>query len=123
MRYLSDDWLEAANVAIRSMEPLADKVVVSFKILDTDSAEESYVLELGPGPVRFHRDTSNAELTLTMERSVAVAIALGQSSAQRAFLDGDLRVGGDVRILLGNSKALGMAGDHLGDLRAATDFS
>ncbi len=121
MRYLSDDWIEAANAAVATIEPVAD-ASIAFAVGD-DASNESYALDLGPERVRYHRDLSKAELTLRMSRSIAVAIAQGELSAQRAFLSGELQVGGDVRVLLGQTKAMAAIEDHLADLRANTDFS
>ncbi len=125
MRYLSDEWLEAANVAVAPMEPVAD-AAIAFAVTD-ETAEvetiESYVLDLGPESVRYHRDLSRAELTLRMSRSTAIAIANGSLSAQRSFLSGDLQVAGDVRVLLGHTKAMADIDDYLSPVRAATDFS
>ena len=45
-------------------------------------------------------------VTLTTDRNTASAIAEGRSSAQREFLDGRLRVGGDITLLLTAREAL-----------------
>lgn len=124
MRYLSDEWLEAANAAVAAMHPVA-AASIAFEVADTDSNEssDSYVLDLGPESVRYHRDLSQAELTLRVSRSTAIAIATGELSAQRAFLSGELQVAGDVRVLLGHTKAMAAIDDYLAPVREATDFN
>ena len=59
---------------------------------------------------------------MTLSWEVAVAIATGRASAQRAFLDGDLQLGGDTGLLLGHQRALTDIEDRLDELRAETDF-
>ena len=62
-------------------------------------------------------------MRMTVEWGDAVAIAMGRSSAQRAFLDGRLRLGGDIALLLGHQDALAAIDDRLAGLRDSTDFA
>ena len=57
-------------------------------------------LRVGTGPGR------DCTVWLTIPRPVAEGIRVGVLSAQRAFLDGDLRIGGDVGALLAHRSAL-----------------
>lgn len=123
MRYLTDEWLRAATDAVRTVDPLPEDVTIGFVVSADHAGDEStYALDLGPGPVRYHRDAERAGLTLHLQHSTAVAIATGALSAQRAFLDGELTVGGDMRLLLGHASQLASIDDHLRALRAATEF-
>jgi hypothetical protein len=55
-------------------------------------------------------------VTFSADRPTAAAIAAGRQRAQEAFLDGRLRVGGDLRALLAAQPVLA----QLGDVFAAT---
>ena len=53
------------------------------------------------GEVTYHDGPAlNPTVTLSGSRSTISAIRSGEKSAQRAFLDGDLKVGGDITMLL-----------------------
>ena len=52
--------------------------------------------------------------------STAASIAMGQGSAQRAFMTGRLRVGGDLRVLLEHSDVLAQLEDVFAAVRART---
>lgn len=66
----------------------------------------------GPEPVVWHLDIADGAVTvheggaeaptvsLSSTAPVAAAIHAGRLSPQRAFLDGDLRIGGDIDALL-----------------------
>ena len=54
-------------------------------------------VEAAPGPAA---ESDSNRVTFTSERCTARAIALGEVSAQRAFLDGRLRLRGDIRLLI-----------------------
>ena len=53
---------------------------------------------------------------------IAAAIARGEIGAQRAFLDGEIRLGGDTTALLGHQAELAEIDDRLADLRAITRY-
>lgn len=63
--------------------------------------EDVWHVEIDAGQVNFRSGPHpNPTLTLTVSRSTTEAIRSGRQSAQRAFLDGELRVGGDIAALL-----------------------
>ncbi|MDH5520446.1 MAG: hypothetical protein OEZ14_07930, partial [Acidimicrobiia bacterium] len=61
-------------------------------------------------------------VTLTMSYAIASAIARAEIGAQRAFLDGEVRLGGDTTALLGHQAQLAEIEDRLGELRARTRY-
>lgn len=118
--YLSDEWLTEANRAVETLAPISSELSVGFVITDS---KLSYAVDFGPTQVRFHRDLETTPVQLNLTHTTAAAIASGQMSAQRAFLDGELRVSGDVRELMGNEQAIKDLADCLAELRERTDFS
>lgn len=123
MRYLSDQWVEEADAALANLTPLATDLAVGFVVTGGPDGQRSYTVRLGADSVGVEQGIDAAGVTMTLDWSVATDIGQGSGSAQRAFLDGRLVIGGDVGLLLGHQKELGEIDDHLGGLRAKTDFS
>ncbi len=122
MRYLSDEWLSAADKAISGLTPVTDDVVVGFSVDDGPHGPRRYSVRLGPDRVAITNGLDAAKVVLNLDWDLAIDIATGAASAQRAFLDGRLRLGGDVNTLLGSGPALAAYDDRLAALRATTNF-
>ncbi len=119
MRYLSDEWIDQANAAVRSLEPSAEPFAVSYTIIDGPDGDRSYTLDLGEPSVR---QGSDAPVGLRMRWDVARDVATGTISAQRAFLDGNMRIEGDAQALVGNAESMVAVDVALADLRAITTY-
>jgi len=120
--YLSDAWLAEADAAVAELDPIPDDLAVGVAVVGGPRGDRSYRLILGPDRVGVSPEAEPAGVRMTVEWGEAVAIANGRSSAQRAFLDGRLRLGGDISLLLGHQDALAAIDDRLGGLRDSTDF-
>ncbi|MCQ3808121.1 MAG: SCP2 sterol-binding domain-containing protein [Acidimicrobiaceae bacterium] len=96
----SVQWIEQRCRQVAEIEaPPELSLTIEHRISGSDQRTWHVVIERGnvsvaPGP---HPD---ATLTLTGSRSTTDAISRGEKSAQRAFLDGELQVGGNVSALL-----------------------
>lgn len=123
MRYLDDDWLQAADGALSSLEPLSSAVSVGFQVRSGKEPDRSYQLILGPDRVGVERGLDGCGVRLVLDWDLAVAIATGVVSAQRAFLDGNIQLGGDASLLLGHQDELARIDDRLADLRTITQFN
>lgn len=119
MQYLSDEWILEANKAVQEEQPLDADLVAGYRL---DSGF-SYAIRFGPDRVSISRDCSQATITFVTTEATATKIALGERSAQRAFLDGELSVEGDINALLGHAKQLTAIQDRLGSLRIRTTFN
>ncbi len=121
MKYLSDAWLDRAAIAVAGVEPVDEAFSIAYVVTDGPDGDRSYTLQLGPDAVtvRFGVD---APVTLQMTWTVACGIARGELSAQRAFLDGDMRIGGDAQALVGTTDSLAAVDDALTELRATTTY-
>ncbi len=122
MRYLSDEWLAEAGRALDALAPCDPGGRVRFDVADGPDGPRHYVLVLGPDRVAISTDDEPCELTMRTDWDTARRIATGDASAQRAVLDGDLVLDGDVQVLLGNASAMADVDDRLADLRARTEF-
>ena len=61
-------------------------------------------------------------MSFTQDRATAVAIAQGSLSAQVAFMDGRLRLGGDLRSVLARAGDLAALDDAFAATRASTEW-
>lgn len=127
LTFLSADWIAALHHAATGDADLhaltADlSLTIEQEVIGGPEGDVCYhltfdhgVVSVSPGPatsatVRFHQDYATA-----------AAIAAGQSSAQRAFMTGRLRVGGDLRVLLDHTEVLAKLDDVFADVRARTE--
>lgn len=122
LRYLSDEWLAEADAALAGLAPLPGPLTVGFVVTDGPDGDRSYRISLGPQHVRLWSGRDDAPVALVQTWATARAIAQGERSAQRAFLDGDIRIEGDVTALLGQQQALAGIEDRWADLRSRTAF-
>ncbi len=132
MRYFDDEWIAAAGRAVAGMTATTSALVVGYAISPTgtdpgaeldSSTISSYSIRYGPGPVSVSRGVTDADLVFATTAQLAAEIARGERSAQRAFLDGELRVVGDVNLLLGHGDKIAAVDDLLADVRRSTVFS
>lgn len=122
--FLSDAWLaelDAAAQAGGSAE--APDLVVQQIVVDDQRGEVAYAIRLRGGRVRVVPGRADdADVTFTQDRATAESIARGEVSAQVAFLAGRLRVGGDLRAVLGRAAALAGVGDLFAATRDTTSW-
>jgi putative sterol carrier protein len=71
---------------------------------------------LEPGP---HKD---APVSFALDYDTAAAIAKGELSAQAAFMQGKLKLGGDVGVLIRQHALFDGLDDALAGLRADTEY-
>jgi putative sterol carrier protein len=128
VRYLSPEWMEAAGRALAGDPRLAEATkgvrLTLEQAVDAGSA----------GEIRWHIVIDDGRVTLAEGRAArfdvristsfdtAAQIAAGLLAAQRAFVDGRLRVGGDLTVLVAHQRTLGSIDDALAELRRNTTF-
>jgi len=88
----------------------------------------------GPSPLRWHvaiaggsastvlGPADNPDITLTTDRDTATGIARGSTSAQRAFLEGKLRISGRINALIQARSVLEDISDALWSVRSSDEF-
>lgn len=122
LRYLSDAWLAEADRRLADLQPIAEAVSVGMTVEGGPDGDRTYRLILGPSRVGMEPGIAGSGVRMTLPWEVAVAVARAEASAQRAFLDGHLQLGGDTALLLGHQRELADIEDRLDKLRAETDF-
>ncbi|MEZ5183481.1 MAG: SCP2 sterol-binding domain-containing protein [Acidimicrobiales bacterium] len=125
--FLSDEWVRALDRAEAADDDLRARCA------DLSLVIEQEVTDGPDGPVRFHvvldhgtaavrpGPAPHPTIRFSQDHETAADIARGRGSAQRAFMTGRLRVGGDLRVLLEHGEVLGQLGDVFAAVRAETD--
>ncbi len=128
LAFLSPAWLAALDRAARSDRSLATAtaeldLVVEQRVTGTPSGEVVFHVVLDHGTASVAAGAAPAPtVTFTQDLTTARAIASGAESAQRAFMTGSLRVGGDLRALIDNQAALAVLEDVFAEVRSRTDL-
>jgi hypothetical protein len=94
-RFLSDEWFAAAA------QPAVDPVELAIErvVSGGPDGEVRYMVEIGPDAARVvavGRSGHDPDLTISSDWDTAVAIAQGRLSTQKALMDGQLRVRGNL---------------------------
>lgn len=93
--WLARRWHRAADLEF------GEDLTLTIEQRITGDEEDVWHVSIDAGRIGFHSGPHpNPNLTLTVPRTTIEAIRRGEQSAQRAFLDGELRVGGDIAALL-----------------------
>jgi hypothetical protein len=129
VQYLSDEWIAAADAALSAAwSAVADKgeraVAVRWEVSGAPQGKVAYTMRFGPdgAGVTATPTGDQPDATMAVDYDTAVAIATGAASPQVAFMQGSLKLTGDVMVLLGRAGALESMGDALGAVRERTQF-
>lgn len=121
LEYLSDEWIQEADAALRASGLRAPD-------------GERFAVEQRVGEVVFHMvfDSNGARVrtgaaadpavVFCQSRNTAVAIAQGDLSAEEAVLNGEVSFEGNPMALLSHRRLLTRAEDVFADVRARTDW-
>jgi hypothetical protein len=119
--FLTDAWVDelATEAGAASFPPDVHVTVQQIVPDGPEGHEVTYVVEAAGGrlSVRSGR-ADHPDITFTQDRATAEAIHRGEQSAQVAFMEGRLRLGGDLRTVIGDAAALAAIQDVFGAVRA-----
>lgn len=128
VEYLSDEWMERAAQALAGSEALAEAtrgvdLVVQYEVSGAPGGRRDYALCLRDGSVTLEQGPHpDAHVTFALDHATAASIAQGERSPQAAFMRGDLKLAGDVMVLVHQQALLASIDDALAELRADTEF-
>ena len=117
---LSDEWLRALEAAARAAQvgPVDGPLVIQQVVTDGGS-EVGYVIRVTADGVTVERGhADDADVTFTLDRATAEAVHRGELSAQVAFMNGRLRVGGDLARLTAEARELTSMAERFGGTEA-----
>jgi hypothetical protein len=114
-------WLADLDAAARTTTIPPDvRLTIQQVIPDgPDGTELAYVVEAADGhlSVRPGR-AAHPDITFTQDLATALAVQRGELSAQAAFIEGRLRLGGDLRAVLDGAGVLASIDDAFAAARA-----
>jgi hypothetical protein len=127
-RYLSPEWLEAAQRAIDASTTVRHAtsgvdIVVQHVVTGRTDGDVTYHLRIGADGIRLcPGEAPDPTVVFTEDYDTAAAIGRGELSAQGAFMTGRIRVRGDLPRLVGHSDAFSGIDDVLAGLRIETSY-
>lgn len=127
MQYLSDEWIEAADAALAaawksdgasSDEGTDASTTLGYTVTATPQGKVTYHLHVGDDGARVSKGKPDGDPDATMELDydTAAQIAKGETSPQVAFMQGRLKLGGDVTLLIKGAERLSAIGDALASI-------
>ena len=107
-RFLTSEWFEELENTPRSnVSPDVQLVIQQIVPDGPDGDEVAYVVTTADGAITVRRGRAEApDVTFTQDLATAEAIHRGELSAQTAFIEGRLRLGGDLRAVIERAGAL-----------------
>jgi hypothetical protein len=97
------------------------RLTVEHVAIDGPRGTVRWNITIDDGEVRLVEGPAvRPDLRFTTDYATAARIAAGSLGAQRAFVEGHLRVGGDLSLLIRHHKALSTIDDALVGVRART---
>jgi hypothetical protein len=126
VRYLSPQWMDAARLALAADQALHTALAgvtltVEQAVDDGPEGTTGWHIAIADGHVALAPGPADhPDLRFTTDYATAAQIAAGTLAAQRAFVEGRLRVGGDLSLLIAHQRAVAAVGDALSAVRAET---
>lgn len=126
LTFLSDEWVAAMHEAAAADEELRAgcaevELTVEQEVTGSPWGDVRYHVAIERGQVSVAAGPApSPTVRFSQDYETAASIALGHGSAQRAFMSGQLRVGGDLRVLLAHREVLAQLHDVFAGVRART---
>lgn len=118
-RFLTDQWVDALDAAAAPLEVSGELELCIEHVVESFVYHVSY----GGGRVRYRAGAAtDSTVRLVADRETATAIARGELSAQRAFMNGRLAIEGDTLALANAQPALRSIGDAFAVVRSSTEW-
>ena len=119
VRFLSDEWLGALDAAAAALVIDATITLCVEHVVD----DVIYHVTYADGRVRVHGGVAdNPTVRFRSDHATAAAIARGELSAQRSFMQGTLRIEGDTLTLTAAQASLRNLDDVFAEVRAGTEW-
>ncbi len=111
-KFLSEEWSTQAIEALRESGDVRDAtrdvdLTIQQVITGTNGGEAKYWVHVGDGGVEGGLgEAASADVTITQDYETAVAITKGELNTQAAFMQGNLKVTGNMGKLLQHQAAM-----------------
>lgn len=126
VKYLSEEWIKEVNNRLQSNEAVASaakgqNLIIQNVITDTPDGEKRTFLRITDGaPEIGLGDVEGAEATVTQNYETSVAVAKGELNSQAAFMQGKIKVQGNMMKLMTIQPFLQALGKVIGEIE--TEF-
>jgi putative sterol carrier protein len=127
-RFSSPEWIAELDRAVSGDARLAEasagvSLVVQQTVSDGPDGDATWHVVVDDGAVRVRPgEAAEADVTFRQSYETAAAISRGELSAQSAFMVGELRVGGDVELLMTHQRTFDGVEDVFAAVRAGTEY-
>jgi hypothetical protein len=124
VRYLSEEWLSAADRAVRDASPAPSGALVIDQHIDDEGTALCWRTTLGLQSriERIAPESTGADAVFRQSYATARAIAQGSSDAHQAFLLGDIRFEGSIDALITHRGSFEWLEQALAPVMAATSW-
>ncbi len=124
MRYLSAEWLEAADQAVRNASPAPSGPLIVDQRVDRGTTTICWRTTLGSESAIVGVDAAadGADVVFSQSFETARDIAQGTADAHQAFLLGDIRFEGSIDALIAHRSSFEWLEQALAPLLAATTW-
>lgn len=128
VQYLSDEWMQRAGEALAGDGSVASgsaevDLAIQYEVTGAPGGKAAYTLRIEHGSVALVPGVDKAApVSFTLDYDTAAQIARGELSAQAAFMQGSLKLGGDVTVLIHQHTLFDGLHDALGELREQTQY-
>ena len=119
--FLTAQWFDDVDAAGRAARLATDVELVIQQVIPDgpEGTELRYVIAVAEGAISVRRGQAESpDVTFTQDLATATAIHDGALSAQTAFIEGRLRLGGDLRAVIERAGALAAIDDVFAAARA-----
>lgn len=109
MRYLSEEWILAADACVRSASAAAPSGRIVIDQVIEDACSYRITIEQDAASITQidgQTQVSAADARFRQTAATAAAVAQGHTDAHQAFLLGQIRFEGDISILIDRREAL-----------------
>lgn len=124
VRFLSPEWLAAAADAVRAAAPGGtDGLTLQQVVTGGPDGDVAYRVRIGRDTVELLPGRGDeADVVFIEDWDTAAAIGEGRLSPQAAFVDGRVRVSGNVALVMAAQESLATVESALAGVRAATTY-
>jgi len=127
-RYLSEEWFGEVGGALAETRPdvaapPSVQLVLQQVVTGTPDGDVAYTLHIDDGRVSVHTGHDpHADVTITEDYATAVALHRGDVTLQEAFMEGRVKVAGNISALLAHHDMLATVDPLPAGTRAATTY-
>ncbi len=122
VKFLSEEWAQSTSETLNSHDGFKSAIGnadlgIQFTVTDTPNGDVNYYLKTSGGTADLAiGDLDDADVTVTSEYPTAVAISKGELNTQMAFMQGKLKVGGNLAKLMMHQTAVQQWGNAVGGM-------